>query len=442
MPRIRYKDQTYSVSPGATIEIYRKPNGDCNATPVWETSPPAVRFPSNMVFGKYSHMIDHSDNPPKRKLEPKRGYTFNGMTSAVVECHPGGDTEWGTEPIADYCSGPQTYRWQYRRRVFGGDPWSNQMAGLSIVGIGGIHPNILDLTSYGLPEAEISRMRGLVATSVRSKRGRGSDTNLWEAAAEVNKTLGMLSAYMQSARKIAKAAFSRRAARDLTNETAGTYLMTRYGFQPLVKDIFTTLLALEEDLGRRLERTRAQEVSKLSSQSATQITDWNAFNYTKTMTTETDIVVRAVSVDEYVLSMMQKFGLGTKNLLSVPYELVSYSFVLDWFVNVGDFIGAVVPEPGLTHIGGCTSVRVEKTWVCHIDPIGLMPEKVADTNVTRFPSPTSCGRTLKYYDRDSALPVPSIRMKSDFKFDNFLRAADATSLLIQKLSSFRPKGHH
>jgi hypothetical protein len=442
MPRIRYRDQTFQPGPPSVVEVFQKPNQGCTGTPVWETNPASFVYPYVRTLGTYSHFIDVNNNPPKRRLG-SAGYTFNGMDSAVVTSPPGSDTGWQVSDVTQSCVGSGPYYRSFRRRFFGGVPLSNMHFDLHVVGIGGLTPNVIDLTSYGLPYAEIERMRALVATSVRSKRGRGSDTNLWESVAEVNKTLGMLGDYMHKARSISKAAFSRRAARDLTVETAGAYLMTRYGFQPLVKDIFTTLLALEEGLHKRLERTRAQETSKsLVTENLSDVTDGATFNFTRKLTTSYDLVVRAVSVDEYVLSMMQRFGLGSKNLFTVPYELVKFSFVLDWFANVGDFIGALAPEIGLTHIGGCTSVHLDMGWTGVLSPTGLLPGKIGAVTVNQAPSVCVATRSLKYASRDTGLPAPAIRIQSDFKFDKLLRAADAASLLVQQLSNFRPKGHH
>lgn len=48
-------------------------------------------------------------------------------------------------------------------------------------------------------------------------------------------------------------------------------------------------------------------------------------------------------------------GLGLLNLASVAWELIPYSFVLDWFLPVGDFINAQTAFAGTTFKEGCQS---------------------------------------------------------------------------------------
>jgi hypothetical protein len=51
--------------------------------------------------------------------------------------------------------------------------------------------------------------------------------------------------------------------------------------------------------------------------------------------------------------------LGLSNPLSLAWELVPYSFVVDWFIPVGATLDALVPPAGVTFLGGCTTMRGE-----------------------------------------------------------------------------------
>lgn len=444
MQRLRFRDSTTKISSGAAayLERYQKPSLGCTGSPSWEVQ--AQHSGTGLVYGRYEHMLDTPDNAPKRKLGTA-GYTFNSMTSASVECQLGTGTNWQVADNFLTCVGASPYTIAYRRRE-AGIPMALTRSGLSIVGIGGLQANVIDLTSYGLPYATIDRMRSLVATSVLSKRGRGSDSNLYETLAEVDKSLAVVADLFTTVKKIYYSAFSRQRGRFsavLTDSAAGTYLLNRYGFQPTVKDIFNTLLALREELGRRVERTRAQETETLLETTNGSFTDFATFDFNTTLTTETKIVVRAVSVDEYVMTLFDALGLGSKQLITAPWELTKFSFVLDWFLNIGDFIGALAPNLSLHHIGGCISVSVEKDWKWVATYKGLNPAKTSTTNIVFAPSNVSQGRTLKYYNRDPAIPSPSIVMKQDFKFSNATRALDALSLVLQasKLPGFVRKAN-
>lgn len=431
--RFRSRNSVVTTGKGVVLDQFIKPGLGCSGSPSWT---PYYTDDSTRLYGHVEYMYDTPDNPPRRKLGTS-GYRFNSMSRVVLDVPLGSGTGWMTRQKNQFCTGSGPYYAQYRRTERG-LPLSMSASGLSIVDYNASQ-GFVDLTSYGIPWDKIGRLQGLVATSVMSKRGRGSDSNLWESAAEVNKTMAMVHDYMAKAKSIAKAAFSKKAALNLTNEAAGLYLMTRYGFAPTLNDIFHTLLALKETLGNRVERKRAEEYDEWSTITGGTLNDADTFLFTTTMFRNEKLTVRAVSVDEYVLSLLDSLGLGYKNLMTVPWELTKLSFVLDWFLNIGDFIGAIVPEPSLHHIGSCTSVLYESEWTWSAQPTGLTPGAASQVDVVSAPSAVSQTRKLTIKRRDTGLPAPSIRLKTDFKFDSILRAADATSLMVQQLLSSRSR---
>lgn len=52
-------------------------------------------------------------------------------------------------------------------------------------------------------------------------------------------------------------------------------------------------------------------------------------------------------------------GFSWRELPSVAWELVPYSFVLDWFANTGDFIRAIQPRAGVNVLGSWTTTKWE-----------------------------------------------------------------------------------
>lgn len=49
---------------------------------------------------------------------------------------------------------------------------------------------------------------------------------------------------------------------------------------------------------------------------------------------------------------------GLANIASTAYELVPYSFVLDWFLPVGDWVSSLNPPPGFVALGGANSWKI------------------------------------------------------------------------------------
>jgi hypothetical protein len=107
------------------------------------------------------------------------------------------------------------------------------------------------------------------------------------------------------------------------------------------------------------------------------------------------------------------------------------SFVADWFANIGDLIYANIPRPNVSAMGGSWFVVDRKTVV------------VAPKQLTYTDSGYALQGSLGDYYREvvtSKVRHPKIEIsdsglviKSDFRFDNWNRCADAAALLKQSL---------
>lgn len=418
--RFRFKDDRHLQS-GTRYEQWSK--STCAVSPVWTTY---YTVPDSAYrTGSYKHMNDIVGNAPNRKLPPTLGYKFNPMSSAEVIIEQGTGSSWIAENNSSACAGVEAYKPRYRRTE-GNLTLGRQFSGFS-------HP--IDATTgavLGYPTINsdlLNRARSLAVTEVWSKRGRGaSSSNLYESLAEVDKTLHMLNGYLTSARKIAEAA-KKRNPRLMARELSSTYLMTRYGFIPTVSDIFNTLLALESRLGIALESTRSKEVVTETSNYTTFGTDAGTIQVYGAVTSKTVATVRALSLDQYNRTLIDALGLSPKNLLTLPWELLSNSFVYDWFANIGDFLGAITPTFGLTQIGSTIAITIERTDSWAASEYGINPGFTA----IQWPGPCTCKRIYKTYYRSVGLDAPSLVMKLDFKFDGLIRCLDALSLFTQRV---------
>lgn len=51
------------------------------------------------------------------------------------------------------------------------------------------------------------------------------------------------------------------------------------------------------------------------------------------------------------------FGVNPFQAVDVAWALVPYSFVVDWFIDVGTWLKAIQPHPQIDILGGCTSIK-------------------------------------------------------------------------------------
>jgi hypothetical protein len=282
-------------------------------------------------------------------------------------------------------------------------------------------PDIIDPRGY-------SQVVNLCVADCLSKVGRGgSSTNLYEAMFEADKSLKIASEYLHAATKIA----STKGLINKCRAAGNAYLLTRYGFKPLVSDIFASLEAFKTPLGHIIETSRSSESVTSVTASINTYVDGGTFSISG-LTTRTQVVTaKATSLNQYQKNLMDALGLGYKQLLTVGWELIPYSFVVDWFVNVGDLLGSITPNFGVEPIGSCLVIRTDTTdrWIqtgqSLVDPSTF-------TAVT-VPSSGYIDMIYRSTNRIVGLPTPELTIKTDFRFDHLTRALDAATLLLQRL---------
>jgi len=375
--------------------------------------------------GTYRHMDDVIGNAPRRWEGPK-GFRFNDMSSASQTIDAGLGQDWVIQTSSEACSGGGNYHPSFARDNQG-LTLGRQLCGFKHV----IAPDgHLVLPAIGAGPI-VDYLRSLTSTRVWSNRARGgSRTNLYEAIAESEKTLKILHEYMSIGKKIVEA-YKRRQVGTLLRHTSSAYLMTRYGLAPVVSDIFHTLEALKATLGNVYETTRAREELVDYTSSTSVVPEADTWNHSVRTITETVVAVKAVSVDQYERNQFDSLGLGIKNLATVGWELVPLSFVADWFGNIGDFIGALIPDVGYYQIGSCTSVKVTvKSRFEIMDSVLWAPS----TYSVIIPPSGTCSQEVSTYYRTRGLLCPKILIRPNFGFEgNILRIMDAAALIKQRL---------
>lgn len=120
---------------------------------------------------------------------------------------------------------------------------------------------------------------------------------------------------------------------------SGAVLANNLGLRPLMMDIEAFLKGIPNSH----QNDRATYRSKLSDSWKT--TDvWNVsvagITFKLEQTTEVKATVRAMVMVRDKFNVLQDFGMSVCDLPSTFWELVPYSFLFDYFVNIGDLLAA------------------------------------------------------------------------------------------------------
>lgn len=147
---------------------------------------------------------------------------------------------------------------------------------------------------------------------------------------------------------------------------AAKYLAYVYGFKPLMQDIYAlTELGKLQASGPLLLNARASSSRQLSAPDQT---------YYNASTKRQEAWAKIQGVSKTNVSLWAQLDpthkgirtlnqLGLVNPVSLVWELVPYSFVVDWFVPVGPILQAYSAPAGLLFVDGSLSRRVSASWV-------------------------------------------------------------------------------
>jgi hypothetical protein len=147
-----------------------------------------------------------------------------------------------------------------------------------------------------------------------------------------------------------------------TKDLANNWLALQYGWKPLLSDVKGAAEHLARNHFGRQYRLRA-------TGTATGVTPAFSFNYgnqgwgdvilqwSERQTQSKTVFLYEVSND----AMREGRQLGLTDPATLAWELLPWSFVADWFLPIGDYIGRLTFDSGLQYVGGCTTSKSFQT---------------------------------------------------------------------------------
>lgn len=148
---------------------------------------------------------------------------------------------------------------------------------------------------------------------------------------------------------------------------SSAWLTYRYGLMPLWYDIQDSIKALNMGMSPPMVRERATQTLSgtlekqllLDSPTASQMfTEQLTYTYT---------------IRGWAASEIKFQNRVTLDPIRTAYELIPFSFVLDWFLDYGSYIEAISPFGNGNLLGTCASVKIEYTRTLHYEKIRKGP---------------------------------------------------------------------
>jgi len=184
-------------------------------------------------------------------------------------------------------------------------------------------------------------------------------------------------------------------------QASEVWLEYRYGWQPLMFSIADACDAIRR-YEQSVRKTGRGRQSWSHEDSATVSSFYNPLNVPVPSAHDQHTVSRiykkewrATCIAQVDYTFSSAHGLQLTDLPSAGYELIPLSFVLDWFVGVGDWISAVMPQPGVHILGSCL---VERTQL----------DLVYTSQFSAASDQSGSGTSLKRYTRSGGQSIYSV----------------------------------
>lgn len=228
----------------------------------------------------------------------------------------------------------------------------------------------------------------------------------------------------------------------LPDAASGVYLEWRYGWNPLLRSIDDTCHAIAENMNQTKRRfTGRGYASGEDHQSKSAVSYWNPLSCSnggmknEAITDKSQRVTwRAGVLAEGYLSSASNLGVSFADVPSTAWELVPYSFVVDWFVGVGDWISAHRPTPGFSYLASWLTVLDESTttYTFHYHA-GSCSVGTGSSLRSYQRSQGTCSLTNTSWSKSRTVGVsPSVFPQSDLDFRSLTHLVDGIALTYQR----------
>lgn len=296
------------------------------------------------------------------------------------------------------------------------------------------------------PVVNISDSAGNAALTEAYVKVNSAKVLAGEPLSDLGRTLMMLRNPFQGSRDLLTRMIKSRnrnlgkTAESAAKASANAWLEYRYGWKPLFLDADATIQLVRDKRAKLIKKQRL--VARSTKDSSYEITrnfstgflgGTATGTYTRKITRRASAGIiyerRAQTMSE---SYASDFGLNARNLPVLLWEKIPYSFVVDWFVGVGDFIQAVIPNPDVNILG---------SWLTYVDEYETIFSPASISNTVSYAGTTrtyygSCsGSTRKEttINRNVHIGLPTLPVVKTNPF-TLLHTTDALALTIGSIT--------
>lgn len=153
----------------------------------------------------------------------------------------------------------------------------------------------------------------------------------------------------------------------VTDYATGSWLLYRYGLQPLISDIVAGIKYFEDQLAQKIEGMQRCGGGLVNVNKYTDTVSWDLTGFTVTSVVQMRETIESHASIYYEQKLLSDLWFKLKSLGAHPSQLPSniwewtwLSFTVDWVWRVGDWLQAIMPAPGVTLLGRSISQKITR----------------------------------------------------------------------------------
>jgi len=211
------------------------------------------------------------------------------------------------------------------------------------------------------------------------------------------------------------------------------WLSYRFGVRPLISTVKGVLTELgNKDRTRHRFTSRGQSSSYATSSVSSYVLGPESTIADYSVTYSDEVLARCGILTEREITIAQSLGVDASGILALPWELLPYSFVADWFANVGDFLYGLTPYTSLSPIAMWTTITRTRTATFAVPSTRIN----GTTYVVTEPISDSHVYVEETLQRVPSCPGPSITFRpgSLGQVCSDLRFLDGFALISQRIA--------
>jgi hypothetical protein len=214
------------------------------------------------------------------------------------------------------------------------------------------------------------------------------------------------------------------------------WLAYRYGIRPMVSDYRSLMAAFaaESNIAPKRYIARGSASAKLAWHENNP-SSFSIFEMDNDVKTSEEVLVRSGII--YEVDKKSIYGLSYTDLPLAVWEFLPFSFILDWFINTGDFLAAIKPKPGVKILGTWTTTRRD----CRSESTSTLSGVTGGTYSLVLPGSYTHTASRVTTSRDATLLPPTFTLKHEaFEADLGIGKVLDSLALTRELLSTRKRG--